>query len=408
MFIILDIVYLLALPFLLFYLLFTWLKGHPARKGLVGRLGFGECLSDHKKRVLLHAVSVGEINAIRNLVRELLDQKYDVVISVTTDTGLARAKDLYSSECVVTRYPLDFSFSVRNFIQRIKPTVVALVELEVWPNFVSRCAKENIPVLIINGRLSERSFNRYRFAKIFLKSTFKRLTAIGMQTEKYANRVRSIGANAVAVQGSMKWDNATLNVSSDDSRELAEDLGISSNIPLIVMGSSAPEEHELILDCLPENVQLLCAPRRPEWFDLAAKTLDPCNRRTHKKRVDTRYFLLDTIGELEAAYELADIVIIGRSFAPLHGSDPTSSIALGKPTIIGPNVSDFEEMVQVLVSGGGLVQCTKYELPSILSELIFDSAKRDQMSRNGIATINKQQGATERYKQLIIKHTPNA
>ena len=407
-FVLIDIAYFLALPFLLLFAIVSRLKGHPPRKDFWARLGVGETLQAHPKRVLLHAVSVGEVNAIRTLVSDLLQQGFDVVVCVTTDTGITRAMELFSSSCHVTRFPFDFSFSIRRFLTRVKPTVVGLVELEVWPNLISICSERNIPVVVINGRLSERSFRRYKLVKPLLRPTFQKLSAIGMQNELYADRVRQLGALHVSVEGTMKWDNATIVNDIDGASTLADELHIDRTKPLIVAGSTAPGEHELLKQSLPEGVQLLCAPRRPEWFDEAAKTLSPCNRRTSSNRHQSSYFLLDTIGELDKAYAIADIVVIGRSFAPLHGSDPTQSIALGKPTIIGPNVSDFNEMVKLLVQGKGIIQCSVEELAGQINSLLDDATLRNSLSNAGRGVIKSQQGATKRYEELIMEHAPDA
>lgn len=401
-----DILYFLCTPLLLIWAAISRIKGHPPRKDLLGRLGHGVTLNQATNRVLLHAVSVGEVNAIRTLVADLHSNGYELVICVTTDTGLQRAEELFSKNHTVTRYPLDFGFSVRRFLKRIKPNVFALVELEVWPNCIGISAKRNIPVVVINGRLSERSFKRYKLASPLLRKTFSRLTAIGMQTQIYAERVRELGGVNVNVLGTMKWDNALITEDVDGTEELARDLGIDTSKPLLVAGSTSPEEHALLLDSIPEGVQLLCAPRRPEWFDDAEKTLAPCNRRTSSTRMHTKHFLLDTFGELDKAYALADVVVIGRSFSPLHGSDPTQSIAFGKPTIIGPNVSDFEDMVKQLVDGNGLIQCTKDELREHIQVLLEDASLRNTIATNGRKIIQAKQGATERYEQLIVDNLP--
>jgi 3-deoxy-D-manno-octulosonic-acid transferase len=403
-----DIAYSLLLPVLALYALYTRYKGHPARKGLAGKLGFGASLPPHKKRILLHAVSVGEVNAIKTLVSDLQLQGFDVVICVTTDTGMDRANVLFSDTCDVTRYPFDFSCAVKRFISRIQPSVVALVELEVWPNFIARCKKQNIPVVIINGRLSERSFKRYSIAKPLLKNTFKSIAAIGMQNESYATRVRTLGATNVSVQGTMKWDNAIIADTIDGAKQLSTELCIRSDVPLVVAGSTTPDEHALLLECIPDGVQLLVAPRRPEWFDDAVKILHPCNRRTSEERVETNHFVLDTIGELDKAYALADVVVIGRSFVPMYGSDPTVAVALGKPTIIGPNASDFADIVQVLLDAEGIVQCTKEQLGSTLARLLQRNEQQTSLRLNGKKIIAEYQGATKRYEQLIIENTPHA
>lgn len=398
---------MLATPFLVIGASISRLRGHPRRRDLRGRLGCGRSLPSHPKRILLHAVSVGEVNALRILIPMLADKGYDIVICVTTDTGIARANDLFGETYEVTRFPLDFSFSIRRFLTRIGPTVVGLVELEVWPNLIDMCSCRDIPVLVINGRLSERSFGRYSLVKLFLRPTFARLSAIGMQNEPYAARVRDLGGNNVHVHGTMKWDNAVIKDSVAGGKALAKDLGIDPAKPLIVAGSTTPEEHSLLMNALPEGAQLLCAPRRPEWFDDAAKELAPCTRRTVSNTQTTMQFLLDTIGELDMAYSIADVVVIGRSFSQHHGSDPTQSVALGKPTIIGPNVSDFTDMVGMLVDGGGLIQCTSGELKSTLAELLDNPTQSKQLAVAGRSIIESQQGATQRYVDLIVESTPS-
>ncbi len=399
--------YLLAMPFLVIGATISRFRGHPQRKDLKGRLGYGRSLPPHEKRILLHAVSVGEVNALQCLVPMLTDQGYDVVICVTTDTGLARATDLFGETYEVTRFPLDFSFSIRRFLKRINPSIVALVELEVWPNLISMCSNRDIPVLVINGRLSERSFSRYALAKPFLRRTFARLAAIGMQNDSYAARVQHLGGSNVQVHGTMKWDNAIIKDSVVGAEAFAEDLGIDSEKPLIVAGSTTPQEHDLLMNAIPEGAQLLCAPRRPEWFDDAAKTLAPCTRRTAPNATTTTHFLLDTIGELDMAYAIADVVVIGRSFSPHHGSDPTQSVALGKPTIIGPNASDFTDIVTTLVEGGGMIQCTSDQLQITLAELLEKPNKCAQLADAGRKVIESQQGASQRYADLIAESTPS-
>ena len=185
-------------------------RGHPRRNDMRGRFGYGQSLSPHPKRILLHAVSVGEVNALRTLVLALEDQKYEVVICVTTDTGIARAQHLFGDRYTITRFPFDFSFAMNRFLSRIQPTIVALVELEVWPNLIGICSNRDIPVVVINGRLSERSFDRYKLVRPFLRRTFSRLSAIGMQDETYASRVNVLNGNNVSVHGTMKWDNAVI------------------------------------------------------------------------------------------------------------------------------------------------------------------------------------------------------
>jgi len=400
-----DLAYLLTIIVTMpFWLTRMVLRGR-LRTDWPGRLGLGPTLQPPSgRRILLHAVSVGEVNAIRTLVR-LLEQQADVevVISSTTDTGIERARSLYSSRHAVVRYPLDFSLSVSSFLKRVQPDAVSLVELEVWPNFVADCCRRRIDVSVINGRLSARSFRRYRWVRWLLKSSFRRLNRVVAQSEDYAGRFKAMGArpDTVQVASSLKWDNTT--TSPEGADELASELGLDRNRLVIVAGSTAPEEHALLHSAVPEGVQLICAPRRPEWFDAAADVFTGCTRRTtgHQGSNPDR-FLLDTIGELSQAYSLADIVVIGRSFGERHGSDPAEPAGMGKPVVIGPAVDDFLEMVEILSSAGGLVQCTAEALSGVLEELVSSDQRRKVIAENALDAIQGRQGGSQVTLQALL------
>ncbi|MEE2719009.1 MAG: glycosyltransferase N-terminal domain-containing protein [Planctomycetota bacterium] len=358
-----------------------------------------------RRRVLIHAVSVGEVNAIRELVAALDAGGCEVVVATTTDTGTARAEALFGSRHQVVRFPFDLSWMMFRFLSRIEPDSVVLVELEVWPNLVAACARLGVPVLVINGRLTSRSHRRYAMVKPLVRRMFSRLAWVGVQDEDYAARFRDLGAapGRIEVVGNMKWDNARCSEGVDGSERLALELGIDPDRPLIVAGSTAPGEHELLLRCLPDGCQLLCAPRKPEWFDEAAQVLEGCTRRSAGVRgSNPDLFLLDTIGELAQAYDLADVAVIGRSFIGLHGSDPTQSIALGVATVMGPDFGDFRLMVEALADGDGLQVVEASELSGLLSKLILDEARRRELGRNGRAVIVRHQGATAAYAHRIL------
>lgn len=365
-----------------------------------------------RPRLLLHAVSVGEVNALRALV-PLLTPRADVVISVGTDTGIARARDLFESadtpdpsRARVVRYPLDFSSCVRRFLDAIRPSAVGLVELELWPNFVRECERRSIPVAVINGRLSERSFRGYLRFRPFLAPTFRRLQAAAVQDQAYAKRFIAMGVppERCTVTDTMKWDAVTITDAVPNAASLAADLGIDRARLLIVAGSTGPGEEALLHDACPPGVQLLCAPRKPERFDEAAAALPGCVRRSTgaPPTPGATRFLLDTIGELRAAYSLADLVVVGRSFIGLYGSDPIEPIALGKPAVIGPFHSDFLVVVQALVKAGGIRVCPADKLPALLTELIEHPTRRADLAAGGRAAIRAHQGATERHARLLL------
>lgn len=374
------------------------------------RLGRGSVLPsapDKRPRLLIHAVSVGELNAIRQLVDQITarDDAPELVLATTTDTGYAHAQRLYSERLSVVRFPFDVSFAVDQFLGRVCPDAVALVELEVWPNFVAACRSRSIPVAVINGRLTERSAKRYGYIRSFISGAFGALELVAVQSRGYADRFHSLGVprDRIHIVGTMKWDTAMIADEVPGSVALAEAMGIDRSRPLVVAGSTAPEEHALLHRAVPENAQLLCAPRKPEWFNNAADALPGCARRSRSDRGSaTGRFLLDTIGELRQAYALADIVVIGRTFVPLGGSDMIEPIALGKPTIIGPHVDNFAETAQSLLEGDGLWHTNQAGLAGAIRSLLADADRRHDLAERGRAVIRRHQGATARHVELLM------
>lgn len=372
------------------------------------RFGHGEPWArTDRPRIMVHAVSVGEVNAIRQLVARLARDptQPEVAISATTDTGTARARELFGRDHTVVRYPFDASWMVNRFLDRVQPDLVALTELELWPNFVDACVRRGIPVTVVNGRLSERSFGRYRAIRPLVASTFGAVRAALVQTPAYGQRFAALGtpASQVFVTGTMKWDTAEIATEVPGAAELADAMGIDRSRPLVVAGSTAPEEHALLHAAMPEGAQLLCAPRKPEWFDAAAEALPGCARRSTKACGSaTGRFLLDTIGELRKAYALADVVVIGRTFGALYGSDMMEPAGLGKAIVCGPRVADFRETAQALLDGGAMVQVTEADLPATLARLVQGSDERRALGERAQQVVRAQQGATERTAEALL------
>ncbi|MFZ9690752.1 MAG: 3-deoxy-D-manno-octulosonic acid transferase [Phycisphaerales bacterium] len=385
------------------------LMPHLARRGNLvmdwgARLGDGIRLPEARSpRILLHGVSVGEVNACRTMVELLAagegDASIELVFASTTSTGLRRAIDLFEPRHPVEQYPLDLSRAVGRFLDRVRPDLVATVELEVWPNLVEACRRRGIPVVVVNGRLSARSFRGYRRVRPLVAPMFRGLTRVLAQEESYASRFEALGVprDRIETTGNLKWDSARIEDRVEGAEALAEAMGIDRSRPLVVAGSTAPEEHALLERAVPSDVQLLCAPRRPEWCDAAATVLRGCARRSRGDRgSETGRFLLDTLGELRQAYALADVVVVGRSFGSLFGSDPVEPIALGKPTVIGPAVADFASAVEGLVAAGGLVQCGPESLAARVGELLRSPSRRHEIAEAGRAEIRRRQGASAR------------
>lgn len=398
------------------------------------RFGRLDLLPDPKPgqaRVLLHAVSVGEVAALRGVIPLLLARGLSVVVSVGTDTGITRARELYANlpGVIVVRYPLDFSPAVGRFLDAVRPDAVALVELEVWPNFVRECASRHIPIGIINGRLSARSFRRYALGRAFLRPTFARLAFAAVQDEDYAQRFTHMGVHPdrVHISGNMKWDAMPVlapGTLPEGAARLADELGIDRTKPLIVAGSTAPTDdscEEAILNAacntLPPDVQLLCAPRKPEHYETAFAAMGGpgvCVRRSLNTSTKAgvnpalpsnahrpKRFLLDTIGELRLAYALADLVFVGRTLGDQGGSDPIEPVAMGKPVVIGPNFANFTSVVRVLQEAGGIVITDQADLSGVLAGLLANPEQRSRLVHAGQQAIVAQQGASARHAELI-------
>ena len=380
-----------------------WMR--KSRGGWGERFGKAQALpapTEGRKRLLIHAVSVGEINATRPLVDELAED-VDIVVASHTDTGIERARELYADRFPVVRYPLDGSWAVRRFLNAVRPDAVALFEMEMWPNFMDECAKRSVPVCIVNGRLSPRSFKRYRWIRVLARRYFLSLAFAGVQDEAYRDRFVAMGVpeDRCTVAGNTKWDVAPPH--TERAAKIAHELGIDPSKPLVVAGSTAPGEDALIRKALPEGVQLLCAPRRNEWWDDAAADLAPCVRRSRPAEGDPAHgrFLLDSMGELDDMYALADVVVVGRSFGELHGSNPMEPAANGKPVVIGPRYSDFKAAVEVLAEQDAIFVTDRKDVKRVLHGLMDDPDRRAEGGERAKRVAAQHRGAAAKYADLV-------
>lgn len=321
-------------------------------------------------RILMHGVSVGEIHALEPLVEALACSPAapDVVVSATTATGFERARRVHAPDREVVRFPLDFTWMTARFLDTVRPELVVLAELELWPSFLAACARRRIPVCVVNGRLSERSFRGYRRLRALARPVFRQLALVVAQTATYRDRFTAMGvpADRAVVGGSLKWDAARTAPDPSEAAALAAALGIERSRPLIVAGSTGPGEEEALLRGLPDGCQLLLAPRNPDRWDAVARLVPGMPRRsranasrpaakTRRTPEPPRVFLLDTIGDLPAAYLLADAVFVGRSLTPRGGSNPLEPAARGKPVVTGPHHENFAGVVDALRAEGGIV-----------------------------------------------------
>ncbi len=432
----LDLIYLPVLlgfvPILLFQ---RFVKGKK-RGGWAQRFGSIPFQPSGRSVIWVHAVSLGEVNATRSLVAEIEKRlpDHDVVISTTTDTGYVAACQHYSASRVF-RYPLDFSFVVRRVLDRVRPTAIVLMELEVWPNFIEIAAARGIPIGIANGRVTEeKSMRRFRTPIIrgLARRMFSRMAWVGAQDEAYAARFRELGvpADRVHVAGNLKYDTASVSDSAPGAAELAAAMGIRSDAPLIVAGSTGPGEEELVLAAYREilnlhaTAQLAIIPRKPERFDDVARMIESsgftCIRRSQSDQsrdpnpsrdrkgagsVTTPgsiVFLGDTMGELRRFYSLASAVFVGRSLVPMGGSDVMEVAGLGRAMCFGPYMENFADAAEKLLTAGAAMQVNNAEdLAAALCELIANQQRRNHMGRAAQEVVRQNAGATARTVDLL-------
>lgn len=381
-----------------------------------------------KPGIMIHAVSLGEINATRSLVNLLRSTRAGIhfIVSVTTDTGYARGQELYGSAPDVTlvRYPLDFTSAVDRLLNTLRPAVVTLLELEVWPNFIRRCARRNIPVILVNGRITPGSFRKYRLAQPFVGSMFARLHRVAAQDPTYARRFVELGAppDRVSVTGTMKFDTAEIADRVGGEDELAAAVGLSPGKQRVwVCGSTGPGEEAILLPMYRQllgrfaDLRLVIVPRKPERFDevaglIAAEGFGVVRRSRGSAPPPSSampIILGDTIGELRKFYALADVVFVGRTLVDLghrqHGSDMIEPAAGAKPVVVGPFTANFAEAMNCFRQADAMVVVQNArELEGAIETLLTDSARAKAMGLRAREVVRNQQGATQRHAGIIL------
>jgi 3-deoxy-D-manno-octulosonic-acid transferase len=436
-----DFLYLLAGLAYLPVALFNALVVGKNRHGWAERFGRVPKLDPARRRIWIHAVSLGEVNATPRLVEALEERLPDceIVVSTTTDTGHARAVQFYGAARVF-RFPLDFSFVIRRALDRIRPTLLVLVELEVWYNLTRMATCRGIPVAVVNGRLTEQSARRLGKLGGLVRPMFRSLAWVGAQDAAIGARFKTLGAppERVTVTSSMKWDTAQVADRVDGMDELARAVGIAPNRPLIVCGSTGPGEEIAILDafrdmpahrdalarhvqgCNPprEGVQtplLAIVPRKPERFAEVAKLIEragfACVRRSERPDGseanpcgERGVVLGDTMGELRKLYALARVVFVGRSLVPMGGSDPMEVAALGKPIVVGPHMENFQVPVDALSAADAITVVPDAE--AVVREwagLLADKEGAQERGRQARQVVLKHQGATARTADRLAR-----
>ncbi len=420
---VIDCLYLLAIVLISPKIIYRMVRRGRYRTGWDQRLGKIRRRQPLKKCIWIHAVSVGEINATKTLVAKLAESlgDYEIVISSTTDTGLGRAKELYADNLEVFYFPFDLSCVMGRAFKNIQPDICLLMELEVWPNLARIANNKNIPIVVVNGRLSDESFPKYKLIKPITNWMFARVDLVLAQTEEYAARFRALGCSEekVVVTSSLKYDTARIADKVAGADELAQQLNIGGQ-RLWVAGGTGPGEEKICLEVFNKlraqdgfaDLRLAIVPRKPERFDdVAALVTQAGFEFVRYSRVKTGQARLtdkppvilgDTMGDLTKFYSLASVVFVGRSLVPMGGSDMMESTALGKCTIFGPHTFNFKHTVDVLLKGEGAIEVNSdNELFKAVEKCLTDTAYARRIAANGREVIKQNQGATDRTIEAI-------
>jgi 3-deoxy-D-manno-octulosonic-acid transferase len=383
-------------------------KYHAGLSQRLGRVPHHLASQPGRPAIWIHAVSVGEVMAVSRLVLELRQRcpQHRVVVSTTTDTGQQLAVKHFGEENVFY-FPMDFGFAIRPYLRRLRPELIVIAETEFWPNFLRLAHANEARIAVVNARISDRSFPRYRWWRFLLTRVLQTVDLFLAQTEEDAQRLRSIGALAerVYVSGNLKFD-VPPPVMSPIVASLRAALGDAG--PVIVCGSTVEGEEPLLLRAF-ENILashpralMILAPRHPERFAEVARLLESLGIRSAKRSLwngDTLtggVLLLDTIGELAALYSLADIAFVGGSLVPRGGHNIIEPAQHGVAIVVGNHTENFRDIVGLFQSRDALRVVGPADLPLVLMELTSNPQTRAELGRRAAETLRSQTGATQR------------
>ena len=424
----LNLAYLLFLVAVSPILLWRSLRHGKYREGFAEKF-FGavpQAPSDAGRVVWLHAVSVGEVNLLKPIL-PLLQKAYPdrhFVISSTSKTGHTLAKKLFPG-LTVFYCPLDFSWAVARALARIRPELLVLAELELWPNLIRLASKQGVKIAIINGRISSRSFAQYRSIRFFLAPLLRKLNLVAASDDEAADYFRRLGvpAERLTVTGSIKFDGVQTDRRNPKTLELAHLAGIrleqeqgSSADVVFLAGSTQEPEEEMALEAFRAwseqfpMLKLILVPRHPERFEAVAKLLDhsglPWIRRSTLTEPAApgraRILLVDTIGELGAWWGTAQIAFVGGSMGKRGGQNMLEPAAYGAAVCFGPNTRNFREISQrMLRCSAALAVRNGEELTAFLGRALREPAWREKLGAAAVKLVLAQRGACQKTADLL-------
>ena len=418
-----SIVWYLALPVVLLRL---WIRGRQEpgyRKHIGERLGFYPP-SAAQKRIWVHAVSAGETRAAEPLIRALLQRypEYSILLTHMTPIGRSTGQLLFAdvaSRITQTFLPYDINWMIRRFLRHYSPRLCVLIETEVWPNLIAQCKQANLPVTLVNARLSEKSLKKaLRLSSVILPAA-QAISYVAAQSGPDAERLKTLGVTQLCITGNMKFDVSPPPQMAQRGALLRQivDAALGPR-PVFICASTRDGEEELILNAFVALRQpqalLIITPRHPQRFDQVAAMLS-AHKLSYIRRssldlaqassqipAETQVLLGDSMGEMYMYYAAADVAFVGGSLVPLGGHNLIEACAMGKPVLTGPHTFNFFEITeQAIAAHAALRASDAQQLMTLAQQLIDDDARRSAMGNNAHAFFMQHQGATARTMQML-------
>ena len=414
----------ILIPVVCYHLYRSISRGRPAT--LAERFGFIPAaeLSRIRNRpvIWLHAVSVGESIAARPLLKALRSRYpgHAILVSNTTETGRGTASSFPEKDLCIY-FPFDFLPAVRRTLDSIRPELVIIMETEIWPNFTREAASRNIPVILANGRISDRSFARYLKFSWFFRHALQLFTRLCMQTETDCERIIAIGAppGRTLKTGNLKYDIPFRQVGQDEKRRLKGQYSIPDGLLVLMAGSTHTGEEQIVIDTyrklLPvlDCLFLMLVPRHPERSAEVASLLEragiPFRRRTalpgSQEFQKGEVLLVDTVGEMMDLYAISDVAFVGGSLVPTGGHNLLEPASLGVASVFGPHMTNFREIAELVLQYGAGVQVDSPEgLTESFRTLIASAELRRVLGQNGLKLMRDNGGATERHMEILAHY----
>jgi 3-deoxy-D-manno-octulosonic-acid transferase len=404
------------------YFLFRSLLSKRFRKALPQRLGFFESPS-FQRPIWVHAASVGEVFCSIPLLKKIKNEfpHSRIVLTTMTSTGNKTAKSYLPETDQVLFVPIDHPLIIRRTIKKIQPGLLLIAETELWPNLLRSCGKKGIPIILFNGRISQRSFRRYFRFRFFFKECLKYISLFLMQTEEDRKRIIKIGGESQKTRavGNLKFDQPFPSFTPETRNKITKTLGLSGKENVLIAGSTHSGEEEILVTFFKElkkkdpNLLLILAPRhlqrleeverilKKEALSWLRKTSLPIGAgRSDQEHPEV--ILLDTMGELMGIYSLGTLVFVGGSLVPIGGHNPLEPLFFKKCVLFGPHMFNFLEISTRLIEDEGAIQVSgKEDLFSQLKRLLFDEVARKEVGEKGHQFLQKHQGATDRMFEEI-------